>query len=187
MGYSKVLAILSAAGLPLAQAAVPTIEGFTLTCTANWIFSTGTSYPGGAANWGTGEIQTYTSGTENLALTGNGTLCITTHAHLSGSTVPSPAMQSNYLTYTVEVVRTTSSAEAINWHLGDTIYHTVTAAQVGDATVWADAVHGSVSVLLNLAIGGSFPNKVYGSTTPIASTASSGTMLVDYVAVYNSA
>ncbi|KAG8157758.1 hypothetical protein KVR01_012420 [Diaporthe batatas] len=188
MGYSKFLALLAAAGLPLSQAAVPTIPGFTLTClpnTANWIFSTGTSYPGGAANWGTGEIQTYTSSAANLALTGNGTLGITTNG-LSGNTVPSPAMQGNYLTYTVEVDRTNPSAEAIHWYLGDTLYHTVTAAQVGDATVWANAVHGSYFVLLNLAIGGSFPNNVYGSTTPIASTAASGTMFVEYVAVYNS-
>jgi beta-glucanase (GH16 family) len=98
MGYSKVLAILAAAGLPLAQAAVPTIEGFTLTWsddfvgaanslpnTANWLFSTGTSYPGGAANWGTGEIQTYTSSTENLALTGNGTLGITARRDAAGA------------------------------------------------------------------------------------------------------
>lgn len=106
---------------------------------------------------------------------------------LSGNTVPSPAMQGNFLQYTVEVDRTDSSAEAIRWYLGDTQYHEVTAAQVGDATVWADAVHGSFFVLLNLAIGGSFPDKVYGSTTPIASTASSGTMFIEYVAVYNSA
>lgn len=98
MGYSKILALLAAAGLPLAQAAVPTIDGFTLTWsddfvgtanslpnTANWIFTTGTSYPGGAANFGTGEIQTYTSSTENLALTGNGTLGITARKDASGA------------------------------------------------------------------------------------------------------
>lgn len=105
---------------------------------------------------------------------------------ISGNTVPPTPMQGNFLQYTVEVDRTDSSAEAIRWYLGDTQYHEVTAAQVGDATVWADAVHGSYFVLLNLAIGGSFPDKVYGSTTPIASTASSGTMFVEYVAVYNS-
>lgn len=98
MGHSKVLALLAAAGLPFTLAAVPNIEGFTLTWsedfvgtanslpnTANWIFSTGTSYPGGAANWGTGEIQTYTSSTENLALTGNGTLGITARRDASGA------------------------------------------------------------------------------------------------------
>lgn len=66
------LALLTAAGLlPFANAAVPTIDGFTLTWsddfvgtanslpnTADWTAMTGTSYPGGAANWGTNEIET---------------------------------------------------------------------------------------------------------------------------------
>src|SRR5262245_57196998 len=38
----------------------------TLPSSDNWIVDTGTSYPGGAANWGTGEVQTYTSNTANL-------------------------------------------------------------------------------------------------------------------------
>lgn len=66
------LALLMAAGLlPLTRAAVPTVEGLTLTWsddfvgsanslpnTADWQAVTGTSYPGGAANWGTNEIET---------------------------------------------------------------------------------------------------------------------------------
>ena len=38
--------------------------------TANWQYDTGTSYPGGAANWGTGEVETMTSSTNNVALDG---------------------------------------------------------------------------------------------------------------------
>lgn len=64
-------AMLTAGLLPLVQAVVPTIEGYTLTWsedfvgtanslpnTANWIAQTGTQYEGGAANWGTNEIET---------------------------------------------------------------------------------------------------------------------------------
>lgn len=74
MGFSfkTNLAFLAAAGLlPIAQAVVPTIEGFKVTWsddfvgsanslpnTADWTPVTGTSYPGGAANWGTSEIET---------------------------------------------------------------------------------------------------------------------------------
>lgn len=117
------LSVLAAAGLlPLAQAEVPTIEGFTLTWsddfvgtanslpnTADWQVLTGTSYPGGAANWGTNEIETvrsphvprtpyqylgladnesstqFTSSTENLALTGNNTLGITARKDAAGA------------------------------------------------------------------------------------------------------
>lgn len=70
--FKNNLAFLAAAGLlPFAQAAVPTVEGFSVTWsddfvgtanslpnTADWTAMTGTSYPGGAANWGTNEIET---------------------------------------------------------------------------------------------------------------------------------
>ncbi|MER8004617.1 glycoside hydrolase family 16 protein [Streptomyces sp. NPDC094149] len=45
--------------------------------TSNWLYDTGTSYPGGAANWGTGEVETMTNSTSNVALDGSGNLKIT--------------------------------------------------------------------------------------------------------------
>ncbi|KAK0730240.1 concanavalin A-like lectin/glucanase domain-containing protein [Lasiosphaeris hirsuta] len=44
--------------------------------TAKWSYSVGTSYPGGPANWGTKEIQSYSSSRENLVIT-SGALAIT--------------------------------------------------------------------------------------------------------------
>jgi beta-glucanase (GH16 family) len=44
--------------------------------TANWLYDTGTGYPGGAANWGTGEVETMTSSTANVYLDGAGHLAI---------------------------------------------------------------------------------------------------------------
>jgi len=44
--------------------------------TANWLYATGTSYPGGAANWGTGEIETMTNSTANVYQDGAGHLAI---------------------------------------------------------------------------------------------------------------
>ena len=52
--------------------------------TANWQYDTGTSYPGGAANWGTGEVETMTSSTNNVSLDGNGNLRITPLRDSSG-------------------------------------------------------------------------------------------------------
>ncbi|MFJ5015506.1 glycoside hydrolase family 16 protein [Streptomyces griseoluteus] len=52
--------------------------------TANWQYDTGTSYPGGAANWGTGEVETMTNSTSNVALDGNGNLQITPRRDSSG-------------------------------------------------------------------------------------------------------
>src|SRR5690242_13193168 len=39
---------------------------------ADWQFDTGTSYPGGAQQWGTGEIQTYTADPANASFDGDG-------------------------------------------------------------------------------------------------------------------
>jgi hypothetical protein len=44
--------------------------------TANWLYDTGTSYPGGAANWGTGEVETMTNSTSNVYQDGAGNLVI---------------------------------------------------------------------------------------------------------------
>lgn len=56
----------------------------TLPSLENWIIDTGTGYPGGPANWGTGEVQTYTSNTANLQLDGESHLLI--RPVLSGGT-----------------------------------------------------------------------------------------------------
>ena len=45
--------------------------------TANWLYSLGRGYPGGAPNWGTGEIETMTNSTANVRQDGAGRLLIT--------------------------------------------------------------------------------------------------------------
>ena len=50
----------------------------------NWQFDLGHGYPGGPANWGTGEIQRYTDSTDNIALDGSGNLRITPRRDASG-------------------------------------------------------------------------------------------------------
>lgn len=95
------------------------------------------------------------------------------------------ALQGNFHTYTVEIDRT-ATIEAVRWYLDDVLYWQVTSDQLS-AAVWAQTVQNDgYYMLLNLAIGGSFPDKVYGSTTPIESTVTSATMTFEYVAVYNS-
>jgi hypothetical protein len=44
--------------------------------TGNWLYDTGTSYPGGAGNWGTGEVETMTNSTANVYQDGGGNLVI---------------------------------------------------------------------------------------------------------------
>ncbi|MCX3061658.1 glycoside hydrolase family 16 protein [Streptomyces beihaiensis] len=52
--------------------------------TSDWQYDRGTSYPGGAANWGTGEVESMTSSTNNVSLDGNGNLLITPRRDASG-------------------------------------------------------------------------------------------------------
>jgi hypothetical protein len=52
--------------------------------TANWLYDTGTGYPGGAANWGTGEVETMTNSTANVSQDGAGHLVIKPVRNASG-------------------------------------------------------------------------------------------------------
>ncbi|MFJ9588995.1 glycoside hydrolase family 16 protein [Streptomyces acidicola] len=90
---------LAAAGASAAQASAPPppsgwtqvfVDDFdgpanTGVNTSNWQYATGTSYPGGPANWGTGEVETMTNSTNNVALDGNGNLRITPRRDSAGN------------------------------------------------------------------------------------------------------
>jgi hypothetical protein len=92
--------------------------------------------------------------------------------------------QSGYHTYTMILNRTNTSNESITFYLDGNSYFTVTEAQVGTAT-WQAAFDHNLSIILDLAMGGAYPNGVCGCTSPTSSTASGGTMSVAYVAAYS--
>ena len=52
---------------------------------SNWLFDLGTSYPGGAGNWGTGEVESNTNSTANVSLDGSGHLMIKPIRSASGA------------------------------------------------------------------------------------------------------
>ncbi|QLQ37596.1 carbohydrate-binding protein [Micromonospora robiginosa] len=299
LAAALVAATTALAGVSMtAQAAVPAppagwslvwSDDFTgasgsLPSSANWIVDTGTSYPGGPANWGTGEIQTYTSSTANLAQDGAGNLRITplkdgagrwTSARIetvrsnfkppSGGVLaiegriqmpnvtgaaaagywpafwalgspyrgnyqnwpgigefdvmenvnginsvwgvlhcgvapggpcdefngrgasracPGSTCQSAFHTYRFEW-DASASPQQLRWYVDGQLFHTVTQSQVGEPYWTQMTGHAGYFLLLNVAMGGGFPNGVAGSTTPTASTVSGRPMLVDYVAVYS--
>lgn len=250
---------------------------------SNWIFDTGHSYPGGPANWGTGEIQTYTSAAQNVSLDGAGNLRITpvrdgsgnwTSARIesvrsdfkppaggamriegslrlpaatgaagagywpafwalgapyrgnyqnwpgigeldvmenvnglnkawgtlhcgvapdgpckefnglgSSRECPGSSCQSAFHTYLFEWDASVSP-NVLRWSVDGVVFHTVSQSQVGEPYWSQMASHAGYFLLLNVAMGGSFPDGVAGGTTPTAATVSGQPMLVDYVRVY---
>ena len=101
--------------------------------------------------------------------------------------IPCPAAgsgcQTGYHTYSVIINRTNTSAESLQFLMDGTVESTVTEAHVG-ATAWQEAIDHGFFIILNLAIGGHYPNGICGCTTPTSATTSGASMSVSYVAVY---
>ncbi|CAM6112659.1 unnamed protein product [Calypogeia fissa] len=254
----------------------------------NWIIDSGTSYPGGAPNWGTGEIETYTN--LNYAITSDQALAITPRKAPDGSWTSSrlesvgdftctpggklwveaelklgaaPESQQQgiwpafwalgskfrgvytnwpevsewdffesingiptmYMTIhcgvdpggpcdettgiqgtaaiipgqwhrvAFEVDRSMSGPgqtgtwldETLNWYLDEVLVFSVTGARVNDQAAWEQLAHQPHFLLMNVAVGGAFPNAIAGGTTPTAATIDGPSvgMEVFYVGVWN--
>ncbi|GGM85649.1 glycoside hydrolase family 16 protein [Dactylosporangium sucinum] len=254
----------------------------TLPSSSNWIYTTGTQYSGGPAQFGTGEIQTYTTNSQNLGLDGSGNLKITPIKASNGSWTsarietkrtnfkppsggvlriegrlampnvtggaaagywpafwalgspyrgnywnwpgigeldimenvnglnqvwgtlhcgvnpggpcnetnglgatrgcPNSNCQGNFHTYAIEWDAGVSP-QMLRWYVDGVNYLNVSQNTVG--SYWSNMTsHEGYFILLNVAMGGAFPNGVAGYSTPTSSTVSGKPMLVDYVAVY---
>jgi hypothetical protein len=91
--------------------------------------------------------------------------------------------KTGFHTYSVIVDRTNTSAEQLRFYIDGANTFSVNESQV-DTTTWANAVDHGFFPILNVAMGGSYPNNQCGCTTPASNTTSGAPMLVDYVAVY---
>ncbi|WP_049561346.1 glycoside hydrolase family 16 protein [Nonomuraea sp. SBT364] len=252
---------------------------------ANWQIDTGHAYPGGPGNWGTGEIQNYTSSPSNLALDGSGNLRITPLRSSSGEwtsarietrkadfkpaegrvlriegriqmpnvtgdaalgywpafwalgspyrgnywnwpgigefdimenvnginsvwavlhcgvtpggpcnetnglgasrACPGSSCQSSFHTYRFEWDRSVSPNQ-LRWYVDGQQFHSLSQSQF-DAGTWNNMTgHAGYFLLLNVAMGGGFPNGVAGFGTPTPATVPGRPMVVDYVAVWQS-
>ena len=89
-----------------------------------------------------------------------------------------------FRTYTLEWDRRTST-ERLRWFVDGRRYHTVSSTQVAP-TAWRAATAQGHFLLLNVAIGGGFPDALAGHPTPTLQTRPGHPMLVDYVAVLTS-
>ena len=95
---------------------------------------------------------------------------------------PCASCQAGYHTYSVIVNRTNTSSESITWYLDGRAYFTVSEQQVG-AAAWQAAVDHGFFLILDVAMGGGFPDGVCGCTTPTTSTTSGAAMGIQYVTV----
>jgi hypothetical protein len=80
--------------------------------------------------------------------------------------------------------RTNTADESITFYLDGNQYFSVSESQVGTAT-WEAAYDHDLSIILDLAMGGAYPDGVCDCTAPSSSTTSGGTMSVAYVAAYS--
>ena len=95
---------------------------------------------------------------------------------------PGSSCQSAFHTYRFEWDASTSPNQ-LRWYVDGQQFHSVTQSQVGADTWNAMTGHGYF-LLLNVAMGGAFPNGVAGFGTPTGDTVSGRPMTVDYVAVW---
>jgi beta-glucanase (GH16 family) len=103
---------------------------------------------------------------------------------LANRRCPGSPCQGNWHVYTIEVDRS-CKPEKLTWSVDGICYHTITEDDIGEET-WAQAVHHGHFLLLNVAIGGAFPNGNRNSTTPIPATVPGVPLYADWIAVYNS-
>lgn len=92
--------------------------------------------------------------------------------------------QGDFHTYALELDRT-GGTEELRWYQDDQLFHTVKESDVG-ADAWAQATDHGHFVLLNLAMGGAFPDGSAGRATPTDATKPGASLLVDHVSVQTS-
>ena len=108
--------------------------------------------------------------------------CNETTGIVDNRACPGSSCQSAFHTYRFEWDASVSP-QVFRWFVDGQQFHSVSQNQV-DATTWANMTsHQGYFVLLNVAIGGAFPNNNSGTTTPGPGIVPGRPMVVDYVTV----
>jgi beta-glucanase (GH16 family) len=96
---------------------------------------------------------------------------------------PGASCQSAFHTYRFEWDRSISPNQ-LRWYVDDQQFHSVSQGQL-PADTWNNMTsHAGYFILLNVAMGGGFPDGVAGHATPTGATVAGRPMVVDYVAVW---
>jgi len=95
---------------------------------------------------------------------------------------PGSTCQSAFHTYRFEWDQSVTPNQ-LRWYVDGQQFHSVSQGQL-PADTWNQMTTHGYFVILNVAMGGAFPNGVSGISTPTAETVSGRPMVVDYVAVW---
>jgi hypothetical protein len=96
---------------------------------------------------------------------------------------PDTTCQSSFHVYALEWDRSVTPAQ-LRWYVDGTLYHRVGEEQLPAGT-WRDmSDHRGYFILLNVAMGGGFPDAYAPVKTPAITTVPGKSMAVDYVAVW---
>jgi hypothetical protein len=84
--------------------------------------------------------------------------------------------------------RNGTKGEKMSWFVDNRLQWTLREEELGDDDAWTALAANEKFLLLNVAVGGSFPDAVAGFKTPTNATVGGdgASMEVDYVAVYSS-
>jgi hypothetical protein len=102
---------------------------------------------------------------------------------LSSGLQPCPGCQQGYHTYTVVIDRRDPANQQVRWYLDGHQFYSVSESRVG-AAAWQTAFSQGFVVILDLAIGGIYPDSVCQCRAPTAVTIPGAALSIRNVAVY---
>jgi len=105
---------------------------------------------------------------------------------LGSGRLPCPGCQTGFHTYSVIIDRRDEADQQIRWYLDGREFFSVSESEVSPAA-WTTAVDHGFTIILSVAVGGSYPDIVCHCVTPNGQTSSGGTMTVRQLAVEVSA
>lgn len=110
--------------------------------------------------------------------------CNEKHGLSASARCPGSTCQAAFHVYTVEWDRRVYP-QVLRWYVDGKLYHTLHETDVPPATWQRMSTRDGMFLILNVAIGGDFPDRVRRpGYTPVAATEPGNAMLVDYVAVW---
>lgn len=109
--------------------------------------------------------------------------CHEKHGLSADAPCPHTRCQAGFHVYTAEWDRSVRP-NRIRWYVDGRLYHTLAQNQLPGATWRRMSLPDGMFLLLNMAMGGDFPDRLHDAPTPIAATEPGHAMLVDYVAVW---